>query len=79
MMSSDIGLIRYLAALEALQALTVKSTAVDAFSTPPQLDGELITLTLLPRARWQTLLNLEVIQASGRTSPHHHCLVESLN
>ncbi len=30
--------------------------------TPPQLDGELITLTLLPRSRWQTLLNLEVIQ-----------------
>ena len=35
---------------------------VDVFSTPPQLDGELITLTLLPRSRWQTLLNLEVIQ-----------------
>ena len=72
-------LICYLAALEALQALTVKDTAVDAFSTPPQLDGELITLTLLPRARWQTLLNLEVIQASGCSSSHHDRLAESLD
>jgi len=79
MMSSDIGLTCYPAALEALQALTVKDTAVDAFATPPQLDGELITLTLLPRARWQALLNLEVIQASGRSSSHRDCLVESLN
>lgn len=48
-------------ALSALSALTVNDTPSDVFSTPPQLDGELITLTLLPRARWQTLLNLEVI------------------
>jgi hypothetical protein len=48
-------------ALSALSALTVNDTPTDVFSTPPQLDGELITLTLLPRARWQTLLNLEVI------------------
>jgi U3 small nucleolar RNA-associated protein 21 len=49
-------------ALEALTALQVTDTPADVFSTPPQLDGELITLTLLPRSRWQTLLNLEVIQ-----------------
>ena len=49
--------------LGALSALTVSDSPVDVFSTPPQLDGELITLTLLPRSRWQTLLNLEVIQA----------------
>ena len=48
--------------LGALSALTVSDAPVDVFSTPPQLDGELITLTLLPRSRWQTLLNLEVIQ-----------------
>ncbi|TFK42298.1 Utp21-domain-containing protein [Crucibulum laeve] len=53
-------------ALEALTALTVQDTPVDVFSTPPQLDGELITLTLLPRARWQTLLNLEVIQQRNK-------------
>jgi U3 small nucleolar RNA-associated protein 21 len=32
--------------------------------SPPQIDDELVTLTLLPRSRWQTLLNLEVIQVS---------------
>ena len=48
--------------LDGLSALTVSDTPIDVFSTPPQLDGELITLTLLPRSRWQTLLNLEVIQ-----------------
>ena len=48
-------------ALEALQSLSLQSPQ-DAFSTPTQLDGDLITLTLLPRSRWQTLLNLEVIQ-----------------
>ena len=40
----------------------MQDTPPDVFSTPPQLDGELVTLTLLPRSRWQTLLNLEVIQ-----------------
>ena len=49
-------------ALESLTALRVSDESVDVFSTPPQLDGDLITLTLLPRSRWQTLLNLEVIQ-----------------
>ncbi|KAG5635440.1 hypothetical protein H0H81_011247 [Sphagnurus paluster] len=53
-------------ALEALSALTVHESPPDVFSTPPQLDGELITLTLLPRARWQTLLNLEVIHQRNK-------------
>ncbi|CAA7270921.1 unnamed protein product [Cyclocybe aegerita] len=53
-------------ALEALSSLQVSETPVDVFSTPPQLDGELITLTLLPRSRWQTLLNLEVIQQRNK-------------
>jgi hypothetical protein len=53
----------YFSDLDAFSALTVSDTLIDVFSTPPQLDGELITLTLLPRSRWQTLLNLEVIQA----------------
>ncbi|PFH51760.1 hypothetical protein AMATHDRAFT_141834 [Amanita thiersii Skay4041] len=47
--------------LEGLSALTMQDAPIDVFSTPPQLDGELVTLTLLPRSRWQTLLNLEVI------------------
>ncbi|KAI0691037.1 Utp21-domain-containing protein [Cytidiella melzeri] len=53
-------------ALEALSALTVEETPKDVFSTPPQLDGDLVTLTLLPRARWRTLLNLEVIQQRNK-------------
>jgi U3 small nucleolar RNA-associated protein 21 len=55
------------AALNALSELTVNDSPVDVFSTPSQLDSELITLTLLPRSRWQTLLNLEVIQVRERT------------
>ncbi|KAJ7046979.1 Utp21 specific WD40 associated putative domain-containing protein [Mycena alexandri] len=53
-------------ALDALSALTMQDTPEDPFSTPPQLDGDLITLTLLPRSRWQTLLNLEVIQQRNK-------------
>ncbi|KAH6918289.1 Utp21 specific WD40 associated putative domain-containing protein [Coprinopsis sp. MPI-PUGE-AT-0042] len=54
-------------ALNALAELTVNETKeVDVFGTPDQLDGELITLTLLPRSRWQTLLNLEVIQQRNK-------------
>jgi len=52
--------------LDALSALTVQEVPEDVFSTPPQLDGDLITLTLLPRSRWQTLLNLEVIQQRNK-------------
>ncbi|KAI6028634.1 Utp21 specific WD40 associated putative domain-containing protein [Pisolithus orientalis] len=52
--------------LEALTALTVEDKPVDIFSTPPQLDGDLVTLTLLPRSRWQTLLNLEVIEQRNK-------------
>ena len=55
-------------ALEALSALTVQEQPTDVFVTPPQLDGDLVTLTLLPRARWQTLLNLEVIQVRSHLS-----------
>ncbi|THH10776.1 hypothetical protein EW145_g1083 [Phellinidium pouzarii] len=52
-------------ALDALQSLTVEE-APDVYSTPSQLGGDLITLTLLPRSRWQTLLNLEVIQQRNK-------------
>jgi U3 small nucleolar RNA-associated protein 21 len=36
----------------------------DAYISPDQLEGGLLTLTLLPRSRWQTLLNLDVIRVS---------------
>jgi hypothetical protein len=50
-----------LTALDALQALTIDEPT-DVFITPEQLEDDLLTLTLLPRSRWQTLLNLDVIQ-----------------
>jgi U3 small nucleolar RNA-associated protein 21 len=56
------------AALEALKSLTIDADIPDVFTTPHQLDEELVTLTLLPRSRWQTLLNLDVIQAQLRLS-----------
>ena len=55
----------YSSVLEGLSALTTQDTVVEVFSTPPQLDGELVTLTHLPRSRWQTLLHLDVIQVSS--------------
>jgi len=49
--------------LEGLTSLGVIDSP-NTFQTPVQLDGDLITLTLLPRARWQTLLNLDIITVS---------------
>jgi U3 small nucleolar RNA-associated protein 21 len=34
----------------------------DIYTTPEQLSEGLMTLSLLPRSRWQTLLNLETIK-----------------
>ncbi|KAJ4487730.1 Utp21 specific WD40 associated putative domain-containing protein [Lentinula aciculospora] len=53
-------------ALDSLLPLETRVAQVDVFSTPPKLDGDLITLTLLPRSKWQTLLNLEVIQQRNK-------------
>ncbi|TCD62177.1 hypothetical protein EIP91_007261 [Steccherinum ochraceum] len=53
-------------ALEELAALAIAEKPTDVFVTPPQLDGDLVTLTLLPRTRWQTLLNLDVIQQRNK-------------
>lgn len=48
--------------LIGLRSLDPSQRPEDVFSSPDQLSGELATLTLLPRSRWQTLLKLEVIQ-----------------
>lgn len=53
-------------ALDELVPLARPPTTVDVFSAPPQLQGDLVTLTLLPRSRWQTLINLDVIQQRNR-------------
>lgn len=55
------------AALEALASLALHDSQT-VFDSPDQLHGELVTLTLLPRAKWQTLLNLEVIAVCSRHS-----------
>ncbi|ETW85975.1 hypothetical protein HETIRDRAFT_60335 [Heterobasidion irregulare TC 32-1] len=52
--------------LELLSALTVEDQHQTHFTTPQDLDGDLVTLTLLPRSRWQSLLNLEVIQQRNK-------------
>ncbi|KAI0320117.1 Utp21-domain-containing protein [Amylostereum chailletii] len=52
--------------LDDLSALTITDEPQDLFSTPPNLDGDLVTLTLLPRSRWQTLLNLDIIQQRNK-------------
>jgi hypothetical protein len=53
-------LILRILALDGLTALTLAENQ-DVYTTPEQLSEELVTLTLLPRSRWQTLLNLETI------------------
>lgn len=58
-------LVHHSESFQALSVLVAPDTPVDAFPTLPQLDSDLITLTLLPRSRWQSLLNLEVIQVCG--------------
>jgi len=47
------------------QSLDSSQRLEDVFASPDQLAGDLATLTLLPRSRWQTLLKLEVIQVSN--------------
>ncbi|GAA5820800.1 hypothetical protein JCM11251_003166 [Rhodosporidiobolus azoricus] len=40
---------------------------IQPYTTPDQLAGELLTLSLMPRSRWQTLLNLDTIKARNKT------------
>jgi hypothetical protein len=49
-------------ALEDLSALVVHDRFQDISGPVPDLEGEVVTLTHLPRSRWETLLNLDVIQ-----------------
>ena len=50
-----------MAALSELTAPT-RWEDVEPYTTPDQLSTELLTLSLMPRSRWQTLLNLEIIK-----------------
>ncbi|KAF8319292.1 Utp21-domain-containing protein [Clavulina sp. PMI_390] len=48
-------------ALDSLTALSLDQNDASVYTTPDQLSDDLVTLTLLPRSKWQTLLNLETI------------------
>ncbi|GAA5983757.1 hypothetical protein JCM10908_005912 [Rhodotorula pacifica] len=39
---------------------------IQPYTTPDQLSDSLLTLSLMPRSRWQTLLNLETIKARNK-------------
>ncbi|GAA5939662.1 hypothetical protein JCM10213_009155 [Rhodosporidiobolus nylandii] len=52
--------------LSALSAPT-RWEDIQPYTTPDQLASELLTLSLMPRSRWQTLLNLETIKARNKT------------
>ncbi|KAF8334258.1 Utp21-domain-containing protein [Cantharellus anzutake] len=52
--------------LDVLGALTLQDNPPSVYTTPDQLEEKLVTLTLLPRSKWQTLLNLEVITARNK-------------
>ncbi|KAI5478393.1 WD repeat protein, U3 small nucleolar RNA-associated protein 21 [Pseudohyphozyma bogoriensis] len=53
---------------EGLSELTapVRWEDVQPYTTPDQLSDELLTLSLMPRSRWQTLLNLETIKQRNK-------------
>jgi len=51
--------------LEGLEAVGAPEYT-DIYTTPDQLADNLLTLSLLPRSRWQTLLNLETIKARNK-------------
>ena len=54
--------------LEDLSALVVHGQPEDDnIALMPDVEGDVVTLTHLPRSRWQTLLNLDVIQVSSST------------
>lgn len=65
-------------ALEDLSALVVHDRSQDISGPMPDLEGEVVTLTHLPRSRWETLLNLDVIQVgfSNLLSFRSHSLTE---
>ncbi|KAF8503603.1 Utp21-domain-containing protein [Russula emetica] len=53
-------------ALEDLSTIVVHDRSQDISDPMPDLEGEVVTLTHLPRSRWETLLNLDVIQQRNK-------------
>lgn len=54
-----------LAALSEISAPT-RWEDIQPYTTPDQLSEELLTLSLMPRSKWQTLLNLETIKQRNK-------------
>ncbi|OCF33495.1 U3 small nucleolar RNA-associated protein 21 [Kwoniella heveanensis BCC8398] len=53
------------AAIEGIEAIGAPEFT-DIYTTPDQLTEGLLTLSLMPRSRWQTLLNLETIKQRNK-------------
>lgn len=53
-------------ALSSISAPTDWSKVVQPYTTPDQLASSLVTLSLMPRSKWQTLLNLETIKQRNK-------------
>jgi U3 small nucleolar RNA-associated protein 21 len=74
--SEESGIIDLTAAISSLAPLSAIATdnnadsdaftTLDTTSTIDQLSSSLLTLSLLPRSRWQTLLNLDTVRARNR-------------
>jgi hypothetical protein len=62
--SSCLESLNFPPAPEHLSALAVHDSSQELLGSMPDPDGEVVILTHLPRSRWQTLLNLDVIQVS---------------
>ncbi|GAA5996892.1 hypothetical protein JCM5350_002741 [Sporobolomyces pararoseus] len=54
------------ASLSSISAPTDWSKVVQPYTTPDQLASSLVTLSLMPRSKWQTLLNLETIKQRNK-------------
>lgn len=71
---SSLTLIVALSGLEAPQ----RWDDIRPYTTPDQLSDELLTLSLMPRSRWQTLLNLETIKVCSFVFVPHLFILCSL-
>ena len=55
----------------ALHPEVDEETDTGVYHTAAQLSDKLLTMSLIPRTRWQTLLNLDVIRVCPSPSPHN--------
>lgn len=61
-------------ALEGIE-LVGEPEYTELYTSPEQLEGGLLTLSLLPRSRWQTLLNLDTIRVSRSRLPRRPIMI----